>query len=64
VGAAVLGLGDNTAIEVRHSSIGSLTWLALAALLPLTSTPHARGSGGHEVEPFSVSTWSPQRPAA
>jgi Uncharacterized protein required for cytochrome oxidase assembly len=38
VGVAVLGLGENTAIEVLHSSIGSLTWVALAALLSLTWT--------------------------
>jgi heme a synthase len=38
VGIAVLGLGENTAVEVLHSSIGSLTWLALATLLSLTRT--------------------------
>jgi len=38
VGAAVLGLGENTTIEVLHSSIGSLTWVALATLLSLTMT--------------------------
>jgi heme a synthase len=38
VGIAVLGLGENTAVEVLHSSIGSLTWLALATLLSLTKT--------------------------
>jgi cytochrome c oxidase assembly protein subunit 15 len=48
VGIAVLGLGENTAVEVLHSSIGSLTWVALATLLSLTRTlPHgsARHSG-------------------
>jgi heme A synthase len=48
VGIAVLGLGENTAVEVLHSSIGSLTWVALATLLSLTRTlPHgsARPSG-------------------
>jgi len=64
LGAAVLGLGDNTAIEVLHSSIGSLTWLALAALLTLTGTLHARGQGRHEVEPSAGSTSLPRRPAA
>jgi cytochrome c oxidase assembly protein subunit 15 len=38
VGIAVLGLGENTAVEVLHSSIGSLTWVALATLLSLTKT--------------------------
>jgi cytochrome c oxidase assembly protein subunit 15 len=38
VGIAVLGLGENTAVEVLHSSIGSLTWVALAVLLSLTWT--------------------------
>jgi heme A synthase len=38
VGIAVLGLGENTAVEVLHSSIGSLTWVALATLLSLTMT--------------------------
>ncbi len=38
VGIAVLGLGENTAIEVLHSSIGSLAWVALATLISLTWT--------------------------
>jgi len=38
VGIAVLGVGENTAVEVLHSSIGSLTWVALATLWSLTST--------------------------
>jgi cytochrome c oxidase assembly protein subunit 15 len=38
VGIAVLGLGENTTVEVLHSSIGSLTWVALATLLSLTRT--------------------------
>jgi heme a synthase len=38
VGIAVVGLGENTAVEVLHSSIGSLTWVALATLLSLTRT--------------------------
>jgi len=38
VGIVVLGLGENTAIDVLHSSIGSLTWVALATLLSLTRT--------------------------
>jgi cytochrome c oxidase assembly protein subunit 15 len=38
VGIAVLGQGENTAVEVLHSSIGSLTWVALAMLLSLTRT--------------------------
>jgi cytochrome c oxidase assembly protein subunit 15 len=49
-GAAVVGLGENTAIEVLHSSIGSLTWLALAALLSLTRTLHACRPGAHKAE--------------
>jgi heme A synthase len=38
VGIAVLAVGENTAVEVLHSSIGSLTWVALATLLSLTRT--------------------------
>jgi heme A synthase len=38
LGIAVVGLGENRAIEVLHSSIGSVTWLALMALLSLTRT--------------------------
>ena len=38
VGIAVLGLGENRTVEVLHSSIGSLTWVALATLLSLTRT--------------------------
>ncbi len=37
-GIAVVAAGENTAVEVVHSSIGSLTWLALATLLALTRT--------------------------
>jgi heme A synthase len=41
IGIAVVAVGENTAIEVLHSSIASLTWLALMALLSLTWTlPH------------------------
>jgi heme A synthase len=39
VGILVLGLSENTIVEVLHSSIGSLTWVALATLLSLTRTP-------------------------
>jgi heme A synthase len=38
VGIVVLGVGENAAVEVLHSSIGSLTWVALATLLSLTMT--------------------------
>jgi heme A synthase len=38
IGVAVVSVGENTTIEVLHSSIGSLTWLALATLLALTRT--------------------------
>jgi heme A synthase len=37
-GFVVVGVSDSTATEVLHSSIGSLTWLALATLLSLTWT--------------------------
>jgi heme A synthase len=37
LGIAVVGVGENTAIEVLHSSIASLTWVALATLLSLTA---------------------------
>lgn len=36
LGVAVVGAGENTALEVAHSSLASLTWLALALLLALT----------------------------
>jgi cytochrome c oxidase assembly protein subunit 15 len=38
IGIAVVGVGENTAIDVLHSSTGSLTWVALATLLWLTRT--------------------------
>ena len=38
LGFLIVGVSDSTAIEVLHSSIGSLTWLALATLLSLTWT--------------------------
>jgi heme A synthase len=38
LGIAVLAAGDNTTVEVLHSSIGSLTWAGLATLLSLTKT--------------------------
>jgi heme A synthase len=46
LGIAVVAVGENTAVEVLHSSIGSLTWVALATLLALTRTlpPAARPS--------------------
>ena len=37
LGIAVVGVGENTAIEVLHSSIASLMWVALATLLALTA---------------------------
>jgi len=41
IGIAVVTVGENTAVEVLHSSIGSLTWMALMALFWLTLTlPH------------------------
>jgi heme A synthase len=38
IGFVVVGVSDSTANEVLHSSIGSLTWVALATLLWLTRT--------------------------
>ena len=38
LGFLIVGVSDSTATEVLHSSIGSLTWLALATLLSLTWT--------------------------
>ena len=38
IGIAVVAVGENTVVEVLHSSIGSLTWVALMALLSLTRT--------------------------
>jgi cytochrome c oxidase assembly protein subunit 15 len=36
VGVIVLAVGENTAVEVLHSSLASLTWLAIATLFALT----------------------------
>jgi cytochrome c oxidase assembly protein subunit 15 len=38
VGIVVVAVGENTAIEIIHSSLASLTWAALATLLALTWT--------------------------
>ena len=38
LGFLIVGVSDSTTTEVLHSSIGSLTWLALATLLSLTWT--------------------------
>jgi cytochrome c oxidase assembly protein subunit 15 len=38
IGFVVVGVSDSNATEVVHSSIGSLTWLALATLLSLAWT--------------------------
>jgi len=38
VGVIVLAAGENTAVEVLHSSLASLTWLAIATLFALTRT--------------------------
>lgn len=43
IGIAVVGVGENTAVDVLHSSVGSLTWLALATLLALTGTLSPEG---------------------
>jgi cytochrome c oxidase assembly protein subunit 15 len=41
IGIATVVLGENDAVEVLHSSIASLTWVALSVLLALTRTlPH------------------------
>jgi heme a synthase len=37
-GAAVVAVGENTAVEVTHSAIASLTWLATATLFALSRT--------------------------
>jgi heme A synthase len=36
LGVVVLAVGENTAVEVLHSSVASLTWLAVATLFALT----------------------------
>jgi heme A synthase len=38
LGFLIVGVSDNRATQVLHSSIGSLTWVALATLLSLTTT--------------------------
>jgi len=44
IGIDVVVFGQNRAVEVLHSSIASLTWLALMALLSLTWTMPHRGA--------------------
>jgi heme A synthase len=44
LGFVIVGMTDTTTTEVIHSSFGSLTWLALAALLALTRTLPATGA--------------------
>jgi heme a synthase len=51
LGAVVVAVGENTAIEVLHSSVGSLTWLALAGLLALTRTLPPAGETALEAVP-------------
>ena len=46
LGALVVAVGENTAVEVLHSSVGSATWLALAALLALSRTLPAASPPG------------------
>lgn len=54
IGIAVVGLGENTAIDVLHSSVGSLTWVALMVLLALTWTlPPGRARRGEARSPVS-----------
>ncbi len=44
LGIAVVAIGQSAAVEVAHSSLGSLTWLAVTVLLWLTRTlPASRG---------------------
>ena len=38
LGFLIVGVSDSSATDVLHSSIGSLTWVALATLLWLTRT--------------------------
>jgi hypothetical protein len=38
IALVIVGVSDSTAIEVLHSSVASLTWLALATMLSLTWT--------------------------
>ena len=42
IGAAVVGVGENTAIEVAHSATASLTWLATASLFAVTRSTMRR----------------------
>lgn len=44
LGVVVVAVGENKAVEVAHSSLASLTWLALATLLALTWTLPATGA--------------------
>jgi len=56
-GLVVMGMGDSVALDVIHSSLASLTWVAVALLLSLTFTL-APGAGS------TPSTPTDTRPAA
>jgi heme A synthase len=46
LGMVIVAFSDSTASEVVHSSVGSLTWLALSVLLWLTMTLSPRDAAG------------------
>ncbi len=48
LGIVVVAVGENTAVEIIHSSVASLTWAAVATLLALTRTLPARAEATPE----------------
>ncbi len=64
LGVVIVGVSDSTATEVVHSSIGSLTWLALAALLCLTRTLPPDGRGLNRPLESALGALSPLESAA
>jgi heme a synthase len=48
LGIVVVAVGENTAVEIVHSSVASLTWAAVATLLALTRTLPAHAEAVRE----------------
>ncbi len=46
LGIVVVAVGESTLVEVAHSSVGSLTWVAVTVLLWLTRTLPPRRTDG------------------
>ena len=54
LGIVVVAVGENTAVEIVHSSFASLTWAALATLLALTRTLPAHAVDASAPDPPPV----------